>query len=324
MTVDREDFIAAYRLILGREPDGEQVIRDFMTARDRAHLRELFLGCQEFTDQFRPRPAHMTVGRHYEVHDLDIDLTATDEQLQLMFDRIGAAWKRFGETEPHWSVIVNADFLQENLAANIDRFYAGARGDILLSLNFLRRAGLPVRFDRVLDFGCGVGRLTLALAEHAREAVGIDISPPHLELAAERAKHQGVTNVRFEAIDSVRDIERFEGFDLITSFIVLQHNPPPVMAAIYRALLGALAPGGVAMVQMPTYLVGQRFAVSEYLANQQPSMEMNALPQKHIFEIIEAAGCRTLEVREDNAIGEIGISHIFVVQKILRLSDVTG
>lgn len=315
MPVSREDVVNAYQMILGRDPEGEQVIQDFMAVENRARLRELFLGCREFADQFSPRPAHMTVGRYYDVPNIDIDISATDDELQAMFERIGAAWKTFGETEPHWSVIVNDDFLQSNLAANIDRFYAGGRGDIRFNLNFLHRAGLPVRFERALDFGCGVGRLTLGLAEHAREAVGVDISPPHLKLATERALAEGVDNVTFEAIQSVRDIARFQNFDFITSFIVLQHNPPPVMAALYRGLLDALAPGGVAIVQMPTYIVGQKFSSAAYLASQQPSMEMNALPQKHIFEIIEAAGCRALEVREDNAIGDIGISHSFVVQR---------
>ena len=52
------------------------------------------------------------------------------------------------------------------------------------------------------------------------------------------------------------------------------------------------------------------------LANEQPQMEMNALPQKAIYEIIDRAGCRPLEVREDLYAGHGSVlSHIFVVQK---------
>lgn len=316
MTVTREEVIYAYRLILGREPENEDVVMQAMAAGNRAELRSAFLGSPEFRAKYDGGMTHsLPVGRFFDVENIQIDIDCTPDQLQSMFDRIAEAWRAFGETEPHWSVLVSEDFRQENLTANIDRFYATGQGDIEVHLNFLRRAGLPVTFRKALDFGCGVGRLTLALAPHAHRVVGIDISPPHLKLAIERARQKGISNVQFEAIDSVADLARQSGFDFIISRIVLQHNPPPVMAALYRRLLDALAPEGVAIVQFPTFLQGQKFSSGQYLASEQPSMEMNALPQRLIFEIIEQAGCRPLEVREDGAAGDIGLSHTFAVQR---------
>jgi hypothetical protein len=59
-----------------------------------------------------------------------------------------------------------------------------------------------------------------------------------------------------------------------------------------------------------------RFTVADYLANAQPNMEMNALPQPAIFEIIDQAGCRVLEVREDGWIGGIaGVSQTFAITR---------
>ncbi|MBD3759551.1 class I SAM-dependent methyltransferase [Rhizorhabdus sp.] len=316
MPVTRDEVIYAYRLLLGREPESEIVIENTMAARDWLQLREAFLASQEFIGKYESQAAHvLPVGRFFDVPEIPVDPRCTDEQLQLMFDRIAAAWKIFGETEPHWSVIVSDDFRQANLADNIDRFYLSGRGDIDVHLNFLARAGLPTRFGRALDFGCGVGRLTLALAAHADQVVGVDISPPHLALAAERAEAQGIGNAAFESIDSVADLDRYGDLDFIISRIVLQHNPPPVMAALYRRLLTALKPGGVAIVQIPTYIQGQNFTAADYLANEQPSMEMNALPQKLVFEIIAETGCVPLEIREDSAAGHIGLSHTFAVQK---------
>jgi 2-polyprenyl-3-methyl-5-hydroxy-6-metoxy-1,4-benzoquinol methylase len=316
MSVTRDEVVWAYRMFLGRDPENETVIQLQMEADNLDHLRSAFLGSDEFRRKFSPGSGGPVVSRYLEIDSTDIDISCTDNELQAMFDRIGAAWKRFGETEPHWSVLTVDDFRQDKLAANIDAFYASGPADIGVHANFLKRAGLPTRFAKAMDFGCGVGRLTLALAPHADQVVGIDISPPHLKLAEERRAQTGVANVTFESIASVDDLDRYGGFDFVLSRIVLQHNPPPVMAAIYRKLLAALAPGGVSIVQMPTHMRGQRFSTADYLANAQPDMEMNALPQKVIFEIIERSGCRPLEVREDGAAGEEGLSHSFLVQRV--------
>ena len=119
----------------------------------------------------------------------------------------------------------------------------------------------------------------------------------------------------FEAIASVGDLDRYRGFDLVLSRIVLQHNPPPDMAALLSGLLRALAPGGVAIVQIPTFIQGQSFSATHYLANEQPQMEMNFLPQPVIYRLIDEAGCRLIEVREDGAAGDNALSHTFVAQK---------
>lgn len=288
-----------------------------MAAHNLGHLRQVFLGSPEFSQKYDSSVERgLPVGRFFDVPRVDIDIACTPEQLQAMFDRIGKAWQAYGETEPHWSVLTNDFFRSENLAENIDLFYDSGRQDVDEHLNFLRRSGLPVSFAKALDFGCGVGRLTLALASQARTVVGVDISPPHLKLAAERAHEHAIANVEFEAIKSVDDLDRYRDFDFVLSRIVLQHNPPPVMAAIYAKLLAALVPGGVAIVQMPTYMHDRHFSAADYLGSEQPQMEMNALPQPIIYRIIEQADCRLIEVREDGSAGNMpALSHTFVVQR---------
>jgi SAM-dependent methyltransferase len=315
MPVSREDAIYAYRLILGREPESEAVIGQAMAADNLAHLRNVFLASSEFIERFDSGPRPLPVARFLEASDIDVDLECAPEQLQAMFDRIAKAWRSFGETEPHWSVLVDDGYRQENLEANIDRFYRSGVADIDIHLNFLRRLAHPTSFGKALDFGCGVGRLTLALGTHAGQVVGVDISPPHLELAAERARAQSIANVAFEPIASVEDLDRYRDFDLVISRIVLQHNPPPVMAALLAGLLRALAPGGIAIIQIPTFIQGYSFSVGDYLASEQPQMEMNYLPQPVIYRLIDEADCRLIEVREDPAAGDNALSHTFVMQK---------
>lgn len=263
------------------------------------------------------RPGNIVpIGRHLDAVEQQVEVASSPGQLQVMFDRVAANWRRFGETEPHWSVLTNPIYLRENYAAHVEPFFEHGRHNVRQFLAFASRAGLPSSgFARALDFGCGVGRLTVALAPHADAVVGVDVSQGHLAEAGKSAADHGVANAEFRRIHAIDGIDALGEFDLIVSHIVLQHNPPPVMAAIYGKLLARLRPGGIAIVQMPTFIRHYSFSVAGYLQGEDIPMEMNALPQHEIFRIIAEQGCRALEVREDDHLGEglDGLSHVFAV-----------
>jgi SAM-dependent methyltransferase len=94
-------------------------------------------------------------------------------------------------------------------------------------------------------------------------------------------------------------------FDLWFSRIVLQHNSPPIIALILRRALSLLAPGGVAVFQVPTYAKNYAFMLDRYLGrlDQDGQIEMHVLPQHVVFAIAAEAGCVALEVLEDGSIG---------------------
>lgn len=315
--VTRNDVTNAYRFILGREPEGEPAVEAHLEHRDIDALRRHFLNSEEFTQSIEKvkGEAPATLGRFTEWETQIVEHDCSPETLQQMLAKTSQAWNQFGEDAPHWSVLVNDDFLPETIDQNIDRFYASGIGDVHFCLNSLRRAGIPAdRFERVLDFGCGVGRLSLALAQLADHVTAIDVSAGHLKLARERAALNGVDNVDWVQLRDLRALDQFSGYDLVLSLIVLQHNPPPVMAYAFRALLRALRSGGVAIIQIPTFMVG-RFEVAEYLANPPSGMEMHSLPQAVVYQIMDEEGCRPIEVREDNAIGPMGVSQNFTIMK---------
>jgi SAM-dependent methyltransferase len=68
-----------------------------------------------------------------------------------------------------------------------------------------RRAMRFVR-GRVLDLGCGAGRVGLHLQGRGHEVVGIDVSP----LAVEIARQRGLADVRLGTVDALRRDERFD------------------------------------------------------------------------------------------------------------------
>jgi 2-polyprenyl-6-hydroxyphenyl methylase/3-demethylubiquinone-9 3-methyltransferase len=81
----------------------------------------------------------------------------------------------------------------------------------------LREWGGPslVRGKRVLDLGCGDGRLALGAARYARSVVGIDPDAPLIETARARARESGLTNVRFE-VGAGQSLDPADGsFDVV-------------------------------------------------------------------------------------------------------------
>ena len=65
-----------------------------------------------------------------------------------------------------------------------------------------------------LDLYCGVGTITLTLADRCREVVGVEIVPAAVEDARQNAARNGVGNVRFLCADAGQAAERLaeEGF----------------------------------------------------------------------------------------------------------------
>jgi SAM-dependent methyltransferase len=77
----------------------------------------------------------------------------------------------------------------------------------------------PLSDSRVLDVGCGSGRLSLALAPVARSVVGLDRDAAAIEEARRRAAAAGLTNVEFHEADV--EAEPYEPWrpDLVTAHL---------------------------------------------------------------------------------------------------------
>jgi len=101
----------------------------------------------------------------------------------------------------------------------------------------------------VLDVGCATGEITLDLAQHAGQVLGIDYAPEMTEIGNTRAKERGIANCRFEALD-VHDPALEEGaYDAVTNYSVL-HLVDDASVTI-RRYHGLLKPGGRLVTEVP-------------------------------------------------------------------------
>lgn len=101
---------------------------------------------------------------------------------------------------------------------------------------------------RVLDFGCGGGASSVALAGllAKAEVVGVDLLERKLRLARARAQHHGLKNVRFAASPSGGELPANIGqFDFVYLFAVYEHLLPHERPTVMRLIWSALKPGGV-------------------------------------------------------------------------------
>jgi ubiquinone/menaquinone biosynthesis C-methylase UbiE len=164
------------------------------------------------------------------------------------FDEVRRDWTRLGEHDPLWAVYVAAD--KRGGRWDREQFLATGRRDVAAAREWLSELGFGPRWSRVLDFGCGAGRLSQALAEHADEVVGVDVSPPMLAVAREL---DTAGRCRF-VLNETADLARFADgeFDLVYSELVLQHLPAPVIDGYLAEFVRVLAPGGVALLQCTT------------------------------------------------------------------------
>lgn len=312
------DVIAGYRLILGREPENQDVIRVHLGARDIQHLRSNLLRSDEFRGQLTSLAGVIPVGLHMSVDRVEVEVSATPEQLSEMLHRTAHTWQSLGAAEPHWSVLTADDFKSASIARTKADFYKSGHHHIALIGAMLRRNGLDFpRRGVCLDFGCGVGRLSLALAAHCGTVIGVDVSAAHIRHAIERQNEEQITNASFQTIGTVDDLSLLPRFDMLVSLIVLQHNPPPVMGVILDRLLSLLTPSGIACFQVPTFIAGYSFIVDRYLSAPISSqMEMHALPQPYVYDLLSRHSCRLVEVREDLFTGSSAmVSQTFLVQK---------
>jgi SAM-dependent methyltransferase len=146
----------------------------------------------------------------------------------------------------------------------LQELWNGASGELLagqskafytkLCQTFARHADRPVADARVLDFGCGWGRLTRFLARDVKPGrlYGCDPVDGILEVCREC----GVPATLAQSDFLPERLPFDERFDLAFAFSVFTHMSEPAHESCLRALHGALLPGGILVVTVrpPEYL----------------------------------------------------------------------
>jgi SAM-dependent methyltransferase len=167
--------------------------------------------------------------------------------------------------------------------------------------------------DRVLDYGCGVGRLVIPLAKRSHAVVGVDVSPSMLVRARENCKKFGADSACLLHIDMLNSLAS-ASFDLVHSFVVFQHIPTARGEVILRELIDLIADGGVGAIQFTfsdpgsalrrilkascprTRLVDGLLNLIQHRPFSSPRMQVNSYSMNRIFKILFDARCSNLHI----------------------------
>src|SRR5437763_5614978 len=150
--------------------------------------------------------------------------------------------EEFIRREPYFTIVTDPRYLAANRTADAEReFFQSGENDVAEIYDIARlRVAASFAPRRVLEYGCSIGRLAVALARRAEHVTAVDSSPAMLA-AARRA----------ENIAYVQELDAGAKFDLITCFLVLQRLPRRRGLSLLRELLGRLDDGGVLVAQVP-------------------------------------------------------------------------
>ncbi|MEZ6140293.1 MAG: class I SAM-dependent methyltransferase [Zavarzinella sp.] len=209
-----------------------------------------------------------------------------------------ADWETLATIDPFWAVLSLPEMRGNRWEP--ERFFLSGTHTIdhiahVMAVN----SNVILAGDRMLDFGCGLGRLTRPFSHRYRECVGVDISEEMLkkarELNADFSNLQFVHNTRLDLT-----IFPDNHFDLIHTQIVLQHLPDrPAIIKFIKEFSRTLRPGGLLILELPDHIPWFRrlwlrrkayvslkfFGFSDQYLHEKlhlTNMKMNFLPQKEV------------------------------------------
>lgn len=160
-------------------------------------------------------------------------------------------WKLIAERDPYWGVLSAEQYRAGAITPEtISEFFLTGEYDVSkILMEITNHFEVNFRPGRILDFGCGVGRLSLAFARRASEVVGVDVAPAMLELCQAHADEMQLDNITLIKADD--DMSQVAGtFDLVNSFIVFQHIPPSRGYRIIERLVQKIRPGGFGSIHV--------------------------------------------------------------------------
>lgn len=160
---------------------------------------------------------------------------------------VQATWDRLGREDPLWAIMPYPT--DKSADWDLDEFMATGVDDVDHVLRVAAEQSMSLG-KRVLDFGCGVGRLSNALAEHADLVVGVDIASSMIEFAQRVVRHPD--RVSYTHYDGHRLPFPDDSFDSAVSLVVLQHTPPAAQLTILLELNRVIRSGGALVLQAPS------------------------------------------------------------------------
>lgn len=241
------------------------------------------------------------------------------------------SWDFFGKTDPLFAILTFKD--KKGGQWKKDEFFDTGKLEVSESMNYLRSFELGMPTGKALDFGCGVGRLTQALADYFEEVCGVDIAPSMIEFAKKYNRHGNKCKYFLNETD---DLSLFpdHSFAFIYSKITLQHIAPEYSKKYIKEFLRLLKPGGLLLFQLPSepsalmqkypqawktrlknflpkFLLGSYYSIKHYFY---PVVEMYGVPKEEIIRFMKENGATIIDIKPNDSAGQNWNSFQYLVK----------
>lgn len=223
----------------------------------------------------------------------------------MSFQSVNNDWEGLAKQDAMWAILTNPDKAGNKWGA--DDFFASGRNEIAIVFDKLKNINaLPIDNQNALDFGCGVGRLSHALADLFQNVTGIDVSPTMVAKANEL--NNNPDKISFKVNSQTKTDFKANSFSFIYTTIVLQHIPYPQQVEYISEFCRLLKSGGVLVFQIPTKdirnlsvlqkiksTVKVRERLSKIGVGNYHHMQMNPVDENEIKSVLTASGCEVIQ-----------------------------
>jgi SAM-dependent methyltransferase len=238
-------------------------------------------------------------------------------------------WDELAKLDPLWIILHEPD--KKHGRWGPDEFFSTGEAEVSAVLDKCRELGIALKYERALDFGCGVGRLTRAFALRFSRCVGVDVSAEMVSLARDFNKQ--FVNCEFVVNHSDNLPFPDRSFDFVCSFIVLQHlEAKKEIEKWIREFIRVLRPGGTVVFQLPdepslrSRIQGRRrvWSLLRFLGVRErflyenlglSPIKMNGLPPNRIRPLVESSGAELIKAEGDDRAGPKFCSYSYFVMR---------
>lgn len=223
-------------------------------------------------------------------------------------------WEDLGALDPYWAILAHP--MRKFGKWKLEEFFRTGEEEIERIMEVSHGLGYPRQRDLALDFGCGVGRLTRALAKHFRRCHGVDIS--EAMIARARELNRSIPNCEF-TVNAEGHLGMFpdDHFDMVCSLIVLQHLPDQrAIRTSISEFMRAVKRNGLVVFQLPSHIpLKRRLQPRRRLYGLLRSLgfdcrflydrlglyplRMNFIPEREVLVFLRSVGGHVLDVRPE-------------------------
>ncbi len=244
------------------------------------------------------------------------------ESVTPLLQDVYQVWDHLGRVDPLWAVLTHPE--KKGGKWDLEEFFETGKRDVRNLLQYLHSLGVYLDFGKALDFGCGVGRLTQALAEHFQEVHGVDIAPSMVETAKSLDRSEGKCFFYLNLAENLRCFPD-NTFDFVITLITLQHIPKPCALRYIAEFARVVKPGGIVVFQIPDSFKGaspptqpsSAVALATHSSDKrEPQMLMSSVPYAEVVQTLAENRMRLIDVVEDNCAGPEWLSYRYCAMKL--------